>query len=37
MVPQTPQSQPSSAATFPDPAGAHLIVWKVRFPKYITA
>ena len=36
-VPRNPQPHPSSAATYPEPAGAHPIVRQANFPADITA
>ena len=33
----TPQHQPITATTHPDPSGAHPIVWRAHFPADITA
>ena len=37
MVPCIPQLQPSAAATSPEPAGTHPIVWRAHFSPDITA
>ena len=36
-VPRTPQLQPSAAAIYPEPAGAHPILWRAHFPAVIIA